>query len=186
MLNTADLTGAKEIRDMVESEWDSEMHTKPRRNFASIELFAGAGGLAIGMEKAGIEHIMLNEVDHDACQTLMKNRPQWHVAEGDVRNLDFKRYAGKVDVLTGGFPCQAFSFAGKKAGFNDTRGTLFFELARAVKENSPKVFVCENVKGLVSHDDGRTFKVICDAIADLGYTLVEPHVLHAVKYMVQQ
>ena len=186
MLNTADLTGAKEIRDMVESEWDSEMHTKPRRSFASIELFAGAGGLAIGMEKAGIEHIMLNEVDHDACQTLMKNRPQWHVAEGDVRNLDFKRYASKVDVLTGGFPCQAFSFAGKKAGFNDTRGTLFFELARAVKETSPKVFVCENVKGLVSHDDGRTFKVICDAIADLGYTLVEPHVLHAVKYMVPQ
>ena len=92
----------------------------PKKEFSSIELFAGAGGLAIGMEKAGFKHILLNEVDHYACKTLMTNRPNWHVAEGDVRNIDFSRFKDKVDIITGGFPCQTFSFAGKKAGFNVT------------------------------------------------------------------
>lgn len=186
ILNTSDLSDVDEIREMVESDWENEMATVPNRDYTSIELFAGAGGLALGMDKAGLKHVMLNEFDHDACQTLLKNRPDWHVAEGDVRNLDFTRFAGNVDIITGGFPCQAFSFAGKKAGFNDTRGTLFFELARAVKVVNPKVFVCENVKGLVSHDGGHTLSVIRDAIADLGYTLVEPRVLQAIKYQVPQ
>ena len=93
---------------------------------------------------------------------------------------------GQVDLLTGGFPCQAFSFAGKKGGFKDTRGTLFFELARAVSEIQPRVFLCENVKGLLSHDNGRTLDTIKNAIAELGYTLVEPRVLKAVMYQVPQ
>lgn len=181
-----DLLEVPEVREMIESDWDEEMQTKPLRPYTSIELFAGAGGLALGMSKAGFKHVMLNEIDHDACQTLMQNRPEWHVAEGDIHKLKFDRYRDKVDLLTGGFPCQAFSYAGNKGGFEDTRGTLFFQLARAVKEVNPKVFLCENVRGLSTHDGGRTLAVIKNTIAELGYTLIEPRVLQAIKYQVPQ
>lgn len=175
-----------EINEMINSRWEEEMKTRPLRPYSSIELFAGAGGLALGMSKAGFRHILLSEIDANACATLHRNRPDWHVAQGDIHQLDFSHYKGKVDLLTGGFPCQAFSYAGLKGGFSDTRGTLFFELARAVKETQPKVFMCENVKGLASHDGGKTLKVIRNTIKELGYTLVEPRVLKAVKYMVPQ
>lgn len=181
-----DLMIVPEIKEMVLSNWDEEYKTKPKREYTSIELFAGAGGLALGMSMAGFHHIMLNEVDHDACTTLLSNRPDWHVAEGDIHKMDFKRYHDKVDLLTGGFPCQAFSYAGNKGGFEDTRGTLFFELARAVKEVNPKVFMCENVRGLSTHDGGKTLSIIKNTIAELGYTLIEPRVLQAIKYMVPQ
>lgn len=181
-----DLMEVPEIKEMVESDWEREMQTKPIRPYTSIELFAGAGGLALGMSKAGFKHVLLNEVNHDACQTLRTNRPYWNVIEADVHNIDFKDYKGKIDMLTGGFPCQAFSYAGNKGGFEDTRGTLFFELARAVNECRPRVFVCENVKGLASHDGGKTLQTIRNAIAELGYTLIEPRVMQAIKYMVPQ
>lgn len=182
----SDLQSVPEIAEMTNSNWEEEMLTKPLREYTSIELFAGAGGLALGMSKAGFKHVLLSEIDHNACSTLMRNRPNWHVAEGDIHQLDFTKYRGKIDLLTGGFPCQAFSYAGLKGGFSDTRGTLFFELARAVKEVYPKVFMCENVKGLASHDHGKTLAVIKNTINELGYTLVEPRVLKAVKYMVPQ
>ena len=171
---------------MIDSDWEKEMQTRPLRHYTSIELFAGAGGLALGMSMAGIQHVMLNELDHDACSTLRKNRPEWHVAEGDIHRLNFSTYHNKVDLLTGGFPCQAFSYAGTKGGFSDTRGTLFFELARAVKEVNPKVFLCENVRGLASHDKGKTLNTIKNTIKELGYVLVEPRILKAIKYMVPQ
>ena len=183
---TKDLMSVPEVEEMINSHWEDEMATKPLKEYTSFELFAGAGGLALGMSKAGFRHILLNEIDHDACMTLRENHPEWHVAESDIHRLNFKRYYGKVDLLTGGFPCQAFSYAGNKGGFEDARGTLFFELARAVKEISPKVFMCENVKGLLSHDGGKTIKVIKGVIRDLGYTLIEPHVLKAIKYQVPQ
>lgn len=183
---TKELAGIPEVREMLSSGWEDEMHVHPCRPYTSIELFAGAGGLALGLEKAGFSHILLNEVDHDACTTLRINRPGWNVVEENVRNLSFTHLAGKVDLLSGGFPCQAFSYAGKQGGFDDTRGTLFFELARAVKETRPKVFVGENVRGLTAHDGGRTLAVIKATVKELGYTLVEPRVLKAIKYQVPQ
>lgn len=180
------LMGIPEIDDMVNSDWEKEMQIKPLRQYNSIELFAGGGGLALGMEKAGFHHIMLNEVDRWACETLRTNRPNWNVVEADVHNVDFTPYHGQVDLVSGGFPCQAFSYAGEKRGFEDARGTLFFELARAVKETQPKVFLGENVRGLFSHEDGKTLQVIKDVIADLGYTLIEPRVLKAIMYQVPQ
>lgn len=180
------LIGIPEIDDMVNSNWENELNVKPLRQYTSIELFAGGGGLALGMEKAGFHHVMLNEFDHSACQTLKTNRPEWNVVEGDVHNVDFTPYRGKVDFLSGGFPCQAFSYAGEKRGFEDARGTLFFELARAVKEIQPKVFMGENVRGLFTHENGQTLQVIKDVIADLGYTLIEPRVLKAIMYQVPQ
>ena len=133
---------------MFNTKWDDEIKISPIKKYNCIELFAGAGGLALGLEKAGLHTVMLNEIDRHACATLKKNRPNWNVVEGDIANIDFLKYAGKIDVLSGGFPCQAFSYAGKKLGFEDTRGTLFYEFGRAFKECTPKVFIAENVKGL--------------------------------------
>lgn len=174
-----------EVKEMLHSRWDEEQDIHPLREYTSVELFAG-GGLALGLSLAGFKHILLNEFDNYACNTLRMNRPKWNVIEGDVCNIDFTPLRDKVDFLSGGFPCQAFSYAGKQGGFSDTRGTLFFELARAVKEIRPKVFMGENVKGLTSHDNGRTFNTIKNTIAELGYTLVEPRVLKAIMYQVPQ
>ena len=181
-----DLEGVKPVKMMLESNWEEEMQTRPVRPYTSVELFAGAGGLALGMHMAGVQHILLNELVESACNTLRANHPEWNVLQEDIHKVDFRPLHGQVDLLTGGFPCQAFSFAGKKGGFKDTRGTLFFELARAVSEIQPRVFLCENVKGLLSHDHGRTLDTIKNAIAELGYTLVEPRVLKAVMYQVPQ
>lgn len=181
-----DLQNVMPVRMMLESNWDEEMRTQPLRPYTSVELFAGAGGLALGMHLAGFQHILLNELVGSACDTLRANHPEWNVLQEDIHKVDFRPLQGQVDLLTGGFPCQAFSFAGKKGGFKDTRGTLFFELARAVSEIHPRVFLCENVKGLLSHDNGRTLDTIKNAIAELGYTLVDPRVLKAVMYQVPQ
>lgn len=184
--NMEELHDIPEVCSMLESNWEKEAEVQPLRRYNSIELFAGGGGLALGLSLAGFHHVLLNEFEAVACKTLTFNKPQWNVIEGDVRHINFIPLRGKIDFISGGFPCQAFSYAGKGAGFNDTRGTLFFELARAVKEIRPKVFMGENVKGLTSHEDGRTFTTIRNAIAELGYTLVEPRVLRAIMYQVPQ
>ena len=175
-----------EISAMLQSRWDEEMLTTPVSRFTSVELFAGAGGLALGMEKAGFDHLLLNEFDHSACETLRHNRPNWNVVEGDIHDIDFTPYRDSIDFLSGGFPCQAFSYAGKRLGFEETRGTLFFELARAVKEIHPKVFMGENVKGLLEHDGGKTMETIKNVISELGYTLIKPRILKALQYDVPQ
>lgn len=168
------------------SKWDEEIDTTPNRPYKLIELFAGAGGLAIGMEQAGFDSVLLNEIDRNACATLRKNRPEWNVVEGDISEINFSEYKDTIDILSGGFPCQAFSYAGNKQGFEDARGTLFFEYARAVKEINPKVIVAENVRGLLKHDDGQTLQTIKNIIDELGYELVDPRVLKAVFYRVPQ
>jgi DNA (cytosine-5)-methyltransferase 1 len=138
-----------------------------KTNYKVIELFAGAGGTAIGFDNAGLKHTLLTDWDKNAVETLKTNRPKWNVIQGDIREIDFKGL--KADVVEGGFPCQTFSFAGKKLGFEDVRGTMFFELARCVKEVRPKVVMGENVKGLLKHDDGKTLKAILSVLIELGY-----------------
>ena len=137
--------------------------------FTAIDLFAGAGGTALGMENAGLKHIMLNEIDKNAVATLRRNRKDWNVVHEDVANIDFTEFTGKVDVVEGGFPCQAFSYAGKKLGLEDARGTLFYEFARAVNEIRPKLAIGENVRGLVNHDNGRTLQGMVDILTNMGY-----------------
>jgi DNA (cytosine-5)-methyltransferase 1 len=155
------------------------------KTYTSIELFAGAGGLALGLEKAGLHHILLNEIDKHAAATLRKNRPSWNVVCQDIQEIDFSPYRG-VDLVTGGFPCQAFSYAGKKRGLEDTRGTLFYEFARALKESDAKVFLAENVRGLLSHDGGNTIKTIISVFEELGYHVYEPKLLKAIHHQVPQ
>ncbi|NMW63483.1 DNA (cytosine-5-)-methyltransferase [Mobiluncus mulieris] len=150
----------------------------PKPNgFTSVDLFAGAGGTALGLENAGFRHVLLSELDKDAVATLRLNRPNWNVSAGDVASLDFRAFAGKVDLVEGGFPCQAFSYAGHSRGFEDTRGTLFFEFARAVSEITPKVFIGENVRGLLRHDSGRTLQTML-------HTLTEIRGKHGERYRV--
>ena len=175
-----------EIKGFIDSKWDAEEKITPLRNYSLIELFAGCGGMALGMEEAGLKGILYNEIDKYACATLRHNRPEWNIVEGDIHNVDFQSYAGKIDVLTGGFPCQAFSYAGKSLGFEDVRGTLFFEMARAIKETQPKLFLAENVRALSSHDGGKTLTTIKNIIEQLGYTVVKPKIMKAMFYKVPQ
>lgn len=176
----------EQIQMLFDNSWDDELKTRPLRPYKSIELFAGCGGLALGMEKAGFDSVLLNEIDSDACETLRKNRPNWNVVEGDIAKINFSKFKNKIDIVSGGFPCQAFSYAGKKLGFEDTRGTLFFEFARAIKEVNPLIFIAENVRGLLKHDEGKTLKSIKSLIDEIGYHLVEPRVLKAIFYQVPQ
>ncbi len=146
--------------------------SKRKTGYTSIELFAGCGGTALGFENAGIHHVLLNEFDKNCVETLKKNKPNWNVILDDVKNLDFKKWKNKVDIVQGGFPCQSFSYAGKKMGFEDARGTLFYEFARCVKEVRPKIAMGENVKGLLRHDNGRTLETMVKILEELGYSVV--------------
>lgn len=180
------LEGFDEFSAMFNSQWEKEISEKPATSYSLVELFAGAGGLALGLEKAGFTSLLLNEKDKYACQTLRLNRPHWNVVEDDITNVDFKHLEGKVDLLTGGFPCQPFSYAGKQLGFEDLRGTLVFEMARAIKEIKPKVFLAENVKGLKENDKGRTLATIVKVLEDLGYKIIENDIYKAMFYKVPQ
>lgn len=161
-------------------------YVEPLHEYRVLELFAGAGGLAVGLEKSGLKCVALNEIDKWACQTLRNNRPNWKVLEGDIKDYSFTEYKGKVDVVTGGFPCQAFSYAGKKLGLNDARGTLFYEFARVVQEVNPVICIGENVRGLLSHDKGKTLAGMISILDEIGYRVVPVEVLKAIHYRVPQ
>src|SRR3990167_1470582 len=143
------------------------LKTREKTKYTTIELFAGAGGTAIGFENAGLNHVLLNELDKNAVETLKKNKPHWNVIGGDIAKVNFRGL--KADIVQGGFPCQTFSYAGKKMGFEDARGTMFFEFARCVKEVKPKIALGENVRGLLKHDNGRTLASMVEIMEGLGY-----------------
>ena len=157
-------------------------------NFTSIELFAGAGGLALGIEKAGFNTLALIEIDKDAADTLKINRPHWNVICDDIANISkldlckhFNLEPGELDLLSGGAPCQAFSYAGKRLGFDDARGTLFYHYALFMKKLYPKTFLFENVKGLLTHDKGRTYCTMLNVFSECGYS-VQKKILNAWDY----
>jgi len=161
-------------------------------HFKSIELFAGAGGLALGLEKAGFDTIGLIEFDKDAADTLKKNRPEWNVINDDIANissLDLEHYfeisKGDLDLLSGGAPCQSFSYAGKRLGLEDARGTLFYHYAVFLHKLQPKTFLFENVRGLLKHDRGRTYQTILDIFTAEGYT-VQTEIMNAWDFGVAQ
>ena len=149
-----------------------------------LELFAGAGGLALGLERAGFNAVGLVEIDGDCVETLKENRPHWNVIHTGVEDMDYSEFRG-VDVISGGFPCQAFSTAGKGLGFSDERGNLFFEMMRSVRELRPKVVLAENVQGLLNHNHGQTLSKILHALKKEGY-IVHYQLLNAVDFEVPQ
>ena len=155
-----------------------------------LDLFAGIGGFRMGLESLGHECVGFCEIDKFA----RKSYKAIYDTEGEIElhditqvsNEDWRKFRGTVDIICGGFPCQAFSIAGKRKGFLDeTRGTLFFEIARAAKEIQPPLLFLENVKGLLSHDQGRTFRTILSTLDELGYD-AEWQVLNSKDFGVPQ
>lgn len=163
------------IENVVEIQRDSVVEDISK-NYTAIELFAGAGGLALGIEKAGFDTLGLIEVDKDAADSLRINRPNWRVINDDIANISclgledyFKIQKGELDLLSGGAPCQSFSYAGKRLGLEDARGTLFYHYAMFLRKLQPKMFLFENVRGLLTHDKGRTYSTITDIFEQAGY-----------------
>jgi len=149
--------------------------------FTVGSLFAGIGGICYGFEQAGCKLKWANEFDPKACDTYRANFKH-QLYEEDIHNLTNPKDLGKVDIITSGFPCQAFSVAGYRKGFKDPRGNLFFETARFIESIQPKAFLLENVKNLKGHDQGRTFKIIEDVVKnELGYSFI-PFILNAKDY----
>ncbi|TXD22830.1 DNA (cytosine-5-)-methyltransferase [Staphylococcus haemolyticus] len=138
-----------------------------------IDICSGIGGFRSALEKHGHECVAFAEIDKFAKQSYKAIYDTENEEELDditsVTDEHFRLYRGQVDIITGGFPCQAFSIAGNRRGFEDTRGTIFFHIARAIKEIQPSYVLLENVKGLLSHDKGRTYGTIIQALDELGY-----------------
>lgn len=171
---------------------DTEHYTNLNNTIRVVDLFAGVGGIRLGFTQAAKEFgmntecVFSSEIDEWACKTYRKNFPNDnHDPKCDITTVDAKSLPD-FDVLLAGFPCQAFSIAGKRGGFDDTRGTLFFDVARIIKEKQPKAFLLENVKGLTNHRSGKTLQVILNTLReDLGYTVFYK-VLNAKEYGVAQ
>ena len=163
-----------EKNDTSQTKWDS---------FSFIDLFAGIGGIRLGFEAAGGHCVFSSELDEDACKTYEANFGEYPA--GDITKIEASDIPD-FDILLGGFPCQAFSIIGKKEGFaNETCGTLFFDIERILKEKMPPAFMLENVKNLMSHDNGKTFKIIKSHLEALGYN-VYSKILNALDYGVPQ
>ncbi len=154
--------------------------------FTFIDLFAGIGGFRIALQNLGGKCVYSSEFDAKAQETYLANFGE--MPFGDITKQSTKDFIPKdFDILCGGFPCQAFSLAGKRLGFADeTRGTLFFEIEAILRKHQPKAFFLENVKGLAIHDKGNTLKTILKHLDDAGYDVVQPQILNAMNYGVPQ
>lgn len=160
--------------------------TPDNHTFKFIDLFAGIGGFRIAMQNLGGKCVFTSEWDKEAQKTYRANFGE--VPFGDITTQQTKRFIPDgFDILCAGFPCQAFSIAGKRGGFEDTRGTLFFDVAEIIKRKQPKAFFLENVKGLRNHDKGKTLETILNVLRnDLGYFVPEPQIINAKDFGVPQ
>lgn len=148
--------------------------------YTVASMFAGIGGVDLGFEQAGAKTVWANEIDHFACETYRKNFPKVRLEEGDIYKLSIPKDI-HIDILCAGFPCQAFSVAGYRKGFEDDRGVLFYQVMRIAEETGVRTIFCENVKNLKSHDHGNTYRVIRKLLEDAGYCVTEK-VLNTCKY----
>lgn len=169
--------------------WEEFENIKPLKTYKSIEFFAGCGGMALGLEKAGFHSLLLCDNNKFACQTLKENMPQWNVICDDIKNVDVKAFLSdkeEIDLLVGGFPCQPFSLAGNQLGVKDERGLLAFDLIAQLRNIKPKIFLAENVKGLLNNNKGETLCTIINEIEKSGYKVIEQSVFNAMFYKVPQ
>lgn len=156
---------------------------KPK--FTFIDLFAGIGGFRMAFQNLGGQCVFSSEWDAQAQKTYFANYGE--VPFGDITSENTKRFIpNNFDILCAGFPCQAFSLAGKRLGFEETRGTLFFDVAEILRRKQPKAFFLENVKGLAIHDRGKTLKTILNTLDEIGYTVVPPQIVNAMYFGVPQ
>lgn len=175
----------KQLTDLLNYiEWDVPFLPEKSPKFTFIDLFAGIGGMRLAFQNLGGKCVFSSEWDKYAQITYEKNFGE--VPFGDITKIN-ERDIPEHDILVAGFPCQAFSIAGKRSGFDDTRGTLFFDVARILREKRPKAFFLENVKGLINHDKGKTLKVILNTLRnDLDYYVPDPQTMNAKDFGVPQ
>jgi DNA (cytosine-5)-methyltransferase 1 len=151
-----------------------------------IEVCGGCGGLSSGFIEAGFRPILINEIENVFCNTLKKNHPGVNIVKGSMNDIDLKPYKGIVDVLMGGVPCQAFSQSGERKGLEDPRGQLITRFNTLINDCEPRMFLIENVKGLLSHNKGETFKGLITLFSNDGKYKVYHQVLNASDYEVPQ
>ncbi|VTX74591.1 DNA cytosine methyltransferase [uncultured Aggregatibacter sp.] len=155
-------------------DWRSKPFSIPHAHIRLATVFSGIGAIEQAMKRLGLSHeiIFAGDIDSHVKKSYLANynlpEERWH---SDITKFDARPYRGQVDLLVGGSPCQAFSMVGKRHGLEDTRGTLFYDFARVVNETRPKLFIYENVKGLLNHDNGKTWQVVKDVLHSLGYDL---------------
>lgn len=170
------------------NDWRLSEFANPSAEIRIGTLFSGIGAIEHAFRRLNLNHSITfaGDIDPHVRQSYFANyeiaASDWH---NDVTEFSAKKYKGKLDLLVGGSPCQAFSMVGKRLGLEDIRGTLFYDFARIVKETQPKVFIYENVKGLTNHDNGRTWKVVQDVFHDLGY-LINSKILNSKDYGIPQ
>ena len=168
--------------------WKDIQLSNPESTVRLGTLFSGIGAIEHAFQRLGIKHkiVFAGDIEPNCKKSYFANyeinEEDWF---NDIRDFDARKYKGQVDFLVGGAPCQAFSMVGHRLGFEDARGTLFYEFARVVKETKPKVFLFENVRGLLNHDQGRTWHVIHDIFEELGYD-VKFRVLNSCDYGIPQ
>ena len=171
---TIDASKLKETEISSGKSWKDLEFSHPERVVRLATAFSGIGAIEHAFQRLGLKHqiIFAGDVDERCKKSYFAN---YDISEEnwfkDIRDFHADIYKGNVDLLVGGAPCQAFSMVGKRLGFEDARGTLFYEFARLIKESEPKVFIFENVKGLYNHDKGRTWSVMCDIFQELGYQI---------------
>lgn len=161
--------------------WDTALFCSDDK-LKFIDLFCGMGGFRIAFERNDCNCVFSSDIDVFAQKTYCANFNE--IPYGDITKIEAKDIPDH-DIICAGFPCQSFSIAGKRLGFNDTRGTLFFDVARIIKEKQPKAFILENVKGITNHDNGNTLQTILNTLTDLGYVF-KYNVLNAKDYNVPQ
>ena len=155
-------------------------------NLTFIEVCAGAGGLSTGLIEAGFTPLLLNDNNKDCCDTLKINHKGANIIQGSMNDINLQSYIGKVDLLAGGVPCQSYSLAGKKQGLLDPRGDLMLQFIKMIAVLQPKVFLIENVKGLLLHEKGSTLQKIISLINDINLYNISYKVLNAVNFSVPQ
>jgi len=154
--------------------------------YTFIEVCAGGGGLSAGLIKSGFTPVLLNDNNSDCCKTLKHNHPDANVVCGSMDKIDYSQYVNKVDLLTGGVPCQSFSQAGLRKGLDDPRGDLMMKFIEILNLIKPKIFMIENVKGLLTHDYGKTIEKIIDELNKNKLYNISYKCLDASKYDVPQ
>ena len=170
--------------DKIKTSDDIPFPSQKNTKFTFIDLFAGIGGMRIAFQNLGGKCVFSSEIDEKAQKTYALNFGE--VPAGDITKIN-EQDIPNHDILVGGFPCQAFSIAGKRGGFQDTRGTLFFDVARIIKAKQPKAFFLENVKGLTNHRGGKTLATILNILRnELGYIVPEPQIINAKNFGVPQ
>lgn len=165
---------------------ECELVTNEKTGHTFIEVCAGGGGLSAGLIKAGFTPVLLNDNNNDCCKTLKHNHPDANVICGSMDKIDYSQYANQVDLLTGGVPCQSFSQAGLRKGLDDPRGDLMMKFVEILNQVEPKLFMIENVKGLLTHDDGNTINKIIESLNKNNRYNISYQCLDASKYNVPQ